>query len=75
LIFVSKEGVLERGLKERGVNIEITVLHSFLSLPKHAAGEGATAGVKAWISRSMYCMYLVICSNELVNISLPILSC
>jgi hypothetical protein len=30
--------------------------HSFLSLPKHPAGEGATAGVKAWISRSMYCM-------------------
>ena len=25
LIFVSKEGVLERGLKERGLNIEITV--------------------------------------------------
>jgi hypothetical protein len=25
LIFVSKEGILERGLKERGLNIEITV--------------------------------------------------
>jgi hypothetical protein len=52
-----KRGVLDRGLKERGLNIEITVyLHSFLSLPKHGAGEGETAGVKAWISRSMYCM-------------------
>jgi hypothetical protein len=49
-------GVFERGLKRRGLNIEITVLHSFLSLPKHAAGEGATAGVKAWIARLMYCM-------------------
>jgi hypothetical protein len=39
---------LERGLKKGGLNIEITVqyLHSFLSLPRHAAGEGATAGVK-----------------------------
>ena len=66
---------MERDLKDRGLNIEITV-PPFLP-PKHAAGKGATAGVKAWISRSMYCMlqYLVIWSNELVNISLPILSC
>ena len=48
-VFVSKKkGGIGEGQKERGLNIEITVyLHSFLSLPKHAAGEGTTTGVDA----------------------------
>jgi hypothetical protein len=44
--FVSKEGVLERGLKERGLNIEITV-PPFLPLPsKTCCRRGQLQGLK-----------------------------
>jgi hypothetical protein len=56
LIFVSKEGILQRGLKERGLNIEITV-PPFLPLPSQTCCRRVgNCRVKAWISRSMYCM-------------------
>ena len=62
LIFVSKEGGIGERLKREGAkyrNYSTSIIYSFLSLPKHAAGDGATAGVKAWISRSMYYMLCI----------------
>jgi hypothetical protein len=53
---IQKGGVLERDLKERGINIEITV-PLFLPLPSQTCcRREATAGVKAWIVKLMYCM-------------------
>jgi hypothetical protein len=66
-ICVSKKGgVLERG----GLNIEITV-PPFLPLPSQTCcRRGGNCRVDV-----LHVMYLVIWSDELVNISLPIISC
>jgi hypothetical protein len=57
LIFVSKEGGIGEWLEREGAKYRnYSTSIPFSPFPKHAAGEGATAEVKAWISRSMYCM-------------------
>ena len=63
---IQKGGVLERDLKERG-----GLVPPFLPLPSQTCcRRGGDCRVDV-----LHVMYLVIWSDELVNISLPIISC
>ena len=72
LIFVSKEGCIGEGLKREGAKYR-NYSTSIPSSPfPNMLQERGQLDFKVNV---LHVMYLVIWSNELVNISLPILSC